>query len=240
MKYCVRQNEESNLNAAPNKGDACFVFPRVQIPLAVAIRSSQISDTTTGSTRRRTAFTLLELILVISIVIVVAAMAAPSIQRTFSRSAIQKGADRVRIAMGQARVRAIRTGEEHAVFYSPKGSWFNVAPFANFAEQPGVASQRQALIEEGNYTNFEEDLLPRGVRFSAAATDVNSRAAALLSAGGASGSDEAIGMILFYPDGTSQDAKLLFENDEQLFVQLELRGLTGLARTVRVENPEDQ
>lgn len=189
-------------------------------------------------TRRRTGFTLLELVLVISIVIVVAALAAPSVQRTFSRQALQKGADRVRIAMGQARVRAIRTGEEHAVYYSPEGSWFNVAPFASFAEQSKLAGERQEMVDEGNYSNFEEDLLPKGVRFSAAQADVNSRAAAVLSTG--ESSDNQVGMILFYPDGTSQDAKLLFENDDQLFVQLQLRGLTGLARTVRIENPEDQ
>lgn len=186
--------------------------------------------------RLRIGFTLLELVLVISIVIVVAAVAAPSIQRTFSRQVLQKGADRVRIAMGQARVRAIRSGEEHAVFYSPQGSWFNVAPFASFAEQSQLAGHRQGVVDKGNYSNFEEDLLPKGVRFSTAQTDTNSRAAAVLSAGGSSGN--RVGVILFYPDGTSQDAKLLFENDEQLFVQLQLRGLTGLARTVRIENPE--
>ena len=206
---------------------------------ATELTNGKLNSRKANSTRRPPAgFTLLELVLVISIVIVVTAVAAPSIQRTFSRQALQKGADRVRIAMGQARVRAIRTGEEHAVFYSPEGSWFNVAPFANFAEQSRLAGERQELVDEGNYTNFEEDLLPKGVRFAAAQTDVNSRAAAVLSTG--ESSSGRVGMILFYPYGTSQDAKLLFVNDDQLFVQLQLRGLTGLARTVRVENPEDQ
>jgi len=174
--------------------------------------------------------------LVISIVIVVAALASPSIQRTFSRQALQKGADRVRVSMGQARVRAIRTGEEHALFYSPERSWFNVAPFSAFAQQKQLASRRLNQVATGNVSNFEDDLLPRGVRFYAGQTDVDSRAAALL----ADSSEDAIAMILFYPDGTSQDAKLLIENEDHLLVQLELRGLTGLARTVRVENPENQ
>lgn len=188
--------------------------------------------------RRRKAFTLLELMLVISILVVMAALATPSIQRTFSRQALQKGADRVRVSMGQARVRAIRTGEEHALFYSPRGSWFNVAPFSAFAEQKRLAGRRLQQVSEGTVSNFEEDLLPRGIRFFSGQTLVDSRSAAVLADG--ADSDEAVAMILFYPDGTSQDARLLFENEEHLLVQLELRGLTGLARTVRVENPENQ
>lgn len=187
--------------------------------------------------RSRAAFTLMELVLVVAIVIVVAALATPSIQRTFSRQALQRGADRVRVAMGQARVRAIRTGEEHAVFYSPEGSWFNVAPFSAFAQQKELAGKRRADIGAGNFSNFEDDLLPKGVRFSSGETDVDSRAAAVLADGD---SEEAIAMILFYPDGTSQDARLFFENNDRLLVQLELRGLTGLARTVRIDNSENQ
>ena len=101
-----------------------------------------------------------------------------------------------------------------------------------------MASQRQNKVAAGNFSDFEDDLLPRGVRFFASQADINSRAASVLADGALP--DQAIGMILFYPDGTSQDAKLLFENDDHLLVQLELRGLTGLARTVRVENTGNQ
>jgi len=149
---------------------------------------------------------------------------------------LQKGADRVRIAMGQARVRAIRTGEEHAVYYTPRGSWFNVAPYSQFAQQAGLASQAQRKVDNGTYTNFERDLLPIGVRFTSTETQQNSRSAAVLSDGGGGGGDNnQISMILFYPDGTSQDAVMLMQNERNLFIKLQLRGLTGLARTVRTE-----
>ena len=230
MRFVVQQSTDVNRYAATQRGDAStLVAPALVVWPDGSVRLKR---------RFRVAFTLLELVLVISIVIVVAALASPSIHRTFSRQALQKGADRVRVSMGQARVRAIRTGEEHALFYSPRGSWFNVAPFSAFAQQKQLAGRRQNIVAEGNLNNFEDDLLPRGVRFFTGQTEVNSRAAALLADGAES--DEAIAMILFYPDGTSQDAKLLLKNEDQLFVQLELRGLTGLARTVRVENPENQ
>lgn len=186
----------------------------------------------------RAGFTLIELMLVIAIMVVIAALAAPSIQRSFSRQGLQKGADRVRVAMGQARVKAIRNGEEYAVFYTPTGSWFNVAPYSKFSQQADLASRRQRIFDEGNHSNFEEDLLPKGVKFSGGRTDVNSRAAAVLNSSDANGN--AISMILFYPDGTSQDAQLILENEKQFFIQLDLRGLTGMARTVRVEDPSSQ
>jgi len=235
VNFGVQQRREVKHDAATVQGDA----GDGAVCACVVGRQSQSGDATGMVRRSRVAFTLLELVLVISVIIVVTALASPAIQRTFTRQALQKGADRVRVAMGQARVRAIRTGEEHAVFYSQEGSWFNVAPFSAYAEQKELANKRERKVDEGNYSNFDDDLLPKGVTFSSAQTDVDSRAAAVLEDGGAS-SREAIGMILFYPDGTSQDAKLLFTNQEQLYVQLELRGLTGLARTVRVENPEDQ
>ena len=100
-----------------------------------------------------------------------------------------------------------------------------------------MAGTRKRDLSRGTYTNYEDDLLPKGVRFSVGQTNVDSRAAALLTDGDSS---EEIAMVLFYPDGTSQDAKLLFENDDQLYVQLELRGLTGTARTVRIENPNPE
>ena len=46
--------------------------------------------------------TLLELLLVVAIIVVVAAVSVPIVQRTFARQALQKGADRLRVAMGQA------------------------------------------------------------------------------------------------------------------------------------------
>ncbi|MDB4368310.1 prepilin-type N-terminal cleavage/methylation domain-containing protein [Mariniblastus sp.] len=72
--------------------------------------------------------TLMELLLVVAIMVVVTAVAAPTVQQTLANQSLKKSADRVRVAMGQARVKAIKNGEEYAVFFSPGGSYFNVAP----------------------------------------------------------------------------------------------------------------
>ena len=41
--------------------------------------------------------------------------------------------------------------------------------------------------------------------------------------------------ILFYPDGTSQNARIVLQNDKGNQLQVELRGLTGIAKTTRVQ-----
>lgn len=178
-------------------------------------------------------FTLIELLLVVAIIIVVTATTVPAVQRVFARQALQKGADRLRVAMGQARVRAIRNGEEYAVFLTPGGSWFNVDAFYNFNEQKTRAQQAQQFITTGNFTDYEENILPRGVTFVDGETQQDARAAAV--SGGSQGTvGDGIQAILFYPDGTSQDARIVLQNDKQNMLQVELRGLTGIAKTTRI------
>jgi hypothetical protein len=47
------------------------------------------------------------------------------------------------------------------------------------------------------------------------------------------GSGGALKPILFYPDGTSQDAIITLQNQKQAMIEVQLRGLTGRAKTVR-------
>ena len=182
--------------------------------------------------RGRLGFSLIELMLVMAILVLVAALSAPSIQQTFAKQALEKGADRVRVAMGQARVRSIKNGDIYAVFFLEGGAWFNVAPFSQVQQQAGLASSRQNLASTRKQSNFEDDLLPQGVKFAAGITPIDARAAETLSTNDNSGS---IRPILFYPDGTSQDAKLVLQNEKGNFVELQLRGLTGLATKVRLK-----
>jgi prepilin-type N-terminal cleavage/methylation domain-containing protein len=186
----------------------------------------------------RTGFSLVEILLVMAILVLVGALSVPAVQQSFSRQSLGKAADRMRVAMGQARVKAIREGEVYAVFFSEGGSWFNVAPFSKAEEQSGLASDRQRLADNNQHSNFEEDLLPKGIRFSAGVVPIDSRAAQTL---GTDNSTQSIRPILFYPDGTSQDARIVMENEKQNYVEIQLRGLTGLATVIRLkEQPNIQ
>lgn len=189
-------------------------------------RSRLIPPQQRCSPSSRGAFTLLELMLVIGILIAISAITLPTVTRSFSSQSLFKAADRVRVSMGQARVRAIRTGQIHAVGYVPGRSWIDVA---SLEQLPTIASRAGRRLQEkqrGITSDYDDDLLPGRVTFVAGETFYDARAFdATEQAGGVSG----LRTILFYPDGTSQDARLTLQNEEGRFLDVTLRGLTGTA-----------
>ena len=82
------------------------------------------------------------------------------------------------------------------------------------------------------YSGYEDNVLPKGIRFFAGDLEVDSRS--VEAAGDVSVSSGAIQPVLFYPDGTSQDATLYLEDNRQNRIAIVLRGLSGSARTATV------
>ena len=169
-------------------------------------------------------FTLLELILVIGILVAISAIALPTVTRSFSSQSLLKAADRVRVSMGQARVRAIQTGQIHAVGYVPGRSWIDIASLEQLPTIANRAGRRLQEQRRGITSNYDDDLLPGRVIFVAGQTVVDARAA---DAGPTDTSQ--LRTILFYPDGTSQDARLTLQNEDGRLIDVALRGLTGIA-----------
>ena len=192
-----------------------------------------ISTTTQASTTRR-AFTLLELLLVMAVVVIVLGLGSRSVGRAFQQTALTSGADRLRAAMGEARVLAIRDGDVYAVFVSLGNNWFDVAPYANSQTVISRAIDDQRYVDDQGNSGIEENLLPNGVRFAASEVLADGRAASILS-GTESSSGGGLQQILFYPDGTSQDASVILQNDLGGIVEVQLRGLTGLSKSVRLK-----
>ena len=170
---------------------------------------------------------MLEMMLVLAIVIVVAALAVPAVQGTIGNQAISSATDRVRIAMGRARVQAIRSGKVFAFFYDRNGQWFDVAPLANHGQLSGQQTGNGPPSIRDR--ELSDNWLPRQVRFVASETQANARSEAAQAQGGSS----SMNAILFYPDGTSQDAKLYLQDERRRLMAVELRGLTGLAKSIR-------
>ena len=192
--------------------------------------SSQINH---PQIRQRKAFTLIELILVMAIVVMIASLATPMMTRMLGRQALKQGADRVRAEMGRARVEAIKTGDIHALFFLPEGNWFNVARFSQLPQQSGIASRAHAQLNNRVYTGYEDNFLPPRTRFVGGSTEADSRS--VQTFGDIKIDDDSIQPILFYPDGTSQDATIYLQDNRRNRIAVVLRGLTGSARTIRVE-----
>lgn len=80
----------------------------------------------------RSAFTLLEVLLTLSILVAVTAIAVANLRGGFRVQRLKKGADQVRTAWAQARVDAIKTGRVHVFHHTVQGNKFFVAPQASY------------------------------------------------------------------------------------------------------------
>jgi prepilin-type N-terminal cleavage/methylation domain-containing protein len=183
----------------------------------------------------RPGVTLLELVLVLSILVVVATMAVPTLTRTFEGQKVEKGADLVRAQMGMARVKAIRSGKVTAFMYQPGSSRFTVLEFDTVSGRDSLQGFFDGSTEAMRSSNFDfsEEQLPRGVTFLAGETQADARSEFESEQVGASMG--AVKPILFYPDGSSQDARLVLINEQGAQMQINLRGLTGSSSLRRVD-----
>lgn len=180
-----------------------------------------------------TGFTLLELIIVLVILVVAAALAVPTVQRSFSSQRVAKAGDMIRAELNRARISAMRTGEVHGFFYFPGTANYKIAPFDE--EVMSVINGSQTR-NEPNTSNFVYggDRLPNGVLFAEGQTADDSRSESALVENDSAGRD--LRPVLFYPDGTSQSAKLYLRNQDNDYIEVKLRGLTGTSKVRLIED----
>ncbi len=184
-------------------------------------------------------FTLLELMLVMVVMVILASLAAPMVSRLLEGQKVDRGADLARATLGRARVTAIRTGKIQAFVCQPGSAAMVVAPLEAIASGSfDLNSRFQSAPEEMRDSNFDfsDELLPRGVRFTTLSLVENSRSNFEMETSGAS-NDSQMKYILFYPDGTSQDAQLVVANDRGFQQRIVVRGLTGTSRVLGIADP---
>jgi Tfp pilus assembly protein FimT len=152
--------------------------------------------------RRRGAFTLIEVVLVMAIIILILGLSLPLVERPLAYERLRQAGDQILAEWTTARMDAMRTGEEQ--YFTIKESY-----------KYRLSADPRA----------EDSKLPRGVVFGNLAKGEDSRAA--FSDGGQKSDLE----IVFYPDGTCSDVpELLLSNEYGMQIRLILRGLTGVTR----------
>lgn len=178
-------------------------------------------------------FTLLELTLVLALLVVVAAMVWPAFEKPLASERLRHGADKVRSEWTRTRVRAMTTGTPHVFRYVPLTNQYQVEIWSGAESQIEAASladfglaQQQAVVAQG----VGEKRLPDGVVFDANQTLQDTRAMLVSAAGTQTqmGQAQWSDPIYFFPDGTTSTARLLLHNELNLYVVLDLRGLTGV------------
>jgi len=163
---------------------------------------------------RRQGYTLFELIVVLAIICVIAAIVAPNLNTWFSGSKVTAAADQVRARWADGRSRAQEEGRPYKFAVQIDTGKYRLAP-----DSPefwgGGSGDGKALVLE--------DELPKDVVFAS-------------GQGGGAGGGEWSHAVVFLPDGTaSDDYNISFNAQGCRPVELRLRGVTG---SVNMTNPE--
>lgn len=209
------------------------------VTLVPKVPEPQVIATPDTHRRGRQGFTLLELLLVLALLVIVAALAVPALQGTMVNQRLRSAGDLLRSQMAKARVRAMKTGRTHAMWIEPEGARYRIEPWMTgdealegntAAAAVGGLAGGGAPASDPNLLITEEQL-PEGVVFYVAETVQDNRAM-LAQQSTASASGATLGdapPIIFYPDGTTSSARVAVTDGQGLFVLVSLRGLTGIA-----------
>jgi Tfp pilus assembly protein FimT len=193
---------------------------------------------------------LVEVLLVLTVMVVIAAMAWPSLQRGFAGRRLHAAADGVRSELGQARVEAMRSGRTYTFRCVVHGDRYRMEPqddpTAGGDGEPPATGEQDSQMSSDEATMADEKTLPDGVTFSACELTATADASTVQPSGAAqpaaaspppaaatASNASPIGdgwsdPILFYPDGTTSNARVVLAGERNLAVELMLRGLTGM------------
>jgi prepilin-type N-terminal cleavage/methylation domain-containing protein len=163
--------------------------------------------------RGRRGYTLLEMLLVLALLVILAALAYPSVDGMYSGIRLRAGADNLRSALAQARAHAMDEGRSYRFAVLAGQGNYRVAPEGS-AYWGGGASTGEA--DPDNPPLELEDKLPKGIVFT-------------LDDLGGGGEGGWVPVVTFLPDGTATDDRqftLRLPGCRPIIVRL--RALTGM------------
>jgi Tfp pilus assembly protein FimT len=199
--------------------------------------------------------TLLELMLVLALLVMLGAVVAPSFHASFELQRVRQGGELVRVAFNKARMKAMKTGQIQMFRYTAESGSYQVMPY--FSQQDwleadaahaaggamsGVDQQLSNATQVSDTQQSQPRELPKGVLFAQSDVEADQRSYEIqqeLQGQGTTGTLESP-PVLFYPDGTTSDARIVLTNESQrLFVLVTLRSLTGLATVSKLLNADE-
>jgi len=183
-------------------------------------------------------FSLLELILVLSIVVTIAALAVPNLMSMVGENAVFGEADQLRDALAEARRFSIETGIDYEVRYEVGGRHLVVLP--NDVTTQESTEQTSTRTDQQYYAlmPLEEGITIRRAKGEEEQSEIL-EAARFGDLGGAELARLRWSTpVMFRFDGTADDFTFRVSNAAGLTSDVTLRGLTGTTRVSQVY-PED-
>lgn len=204
--------------------------------------------------RRVSGVTLLELILVMAVVIMIAAIALPAVYGSFDRQMLRKAAEQVRVDIAKTRNEAMRSGRIMVLQYAPGSRDYVVRPWAQESDLvegdlstmatlgsstsgntmvPSNSVQPGMPLGTGAATGQKTRQLPEKVTFAGGSIEQDMRIQTVdPSFANSMTTNVPVPPIVFYPDGTTSNGQIVIRNERNHIVAIQIRGLTGSTRLV--------
>lgn len=188
----------------------------------------------------RRAFTLLELLLTLALVVLIAGMAWPALSHAFDGQKLRRSADLFRADLARARNEAMKSGQIVMFRAVLATSRYELRPFALRDDQPESASESPPVNSSQNTSpaSSAPSELAANIVFESVTTRDSHR-----SDQAAASTDRAPAVnenwsppLLFYADGTCSSSTITLRNDRRDFLSLEIRGLTGAVRSGELQS----
>lgn len=189
---------------------------------------------------RRGGFTLIEVLLVMSLLVIIASITMPFLGNSFSRAHLNAADDLLRDALTRGRLTAMQSGEIQAFRCEPKGARFQLVALDKLSlpeSSTPPADKSDGEHSAHDILRLAPARLPDDVIFASADVASSNQVAALYGSVSDSGWSAP---IMFNPDGTTSDATILLQNNQNQTIRVTLRGVTGLVTSSAVGNETPQ
>jgi len=194
-----------------------------------------------GSQQDRTAFTLLELMLALAILVTLATLSWPGLMRSLKQQSVQGNAEQVRQVLDQARVRAVEEGRILQLRFEPNGTHYVLLPLEPVDESQTVAPSATTTThfqkEPVRTDPFRIYALTQGCSFHVDSSLLSGEKTMAERLGdewlghlenASDGRDVAWSLpILYFPDGSATDGSLVVMDRDRQYIKMHIRGLTG-------------
>ena len=186
--------------------------------------------------RVRSGFSLFEMILVLGILALTAALVWPSLETMYGDSQLQNASDTIRSRLIAARSDAMEDGRIYLFRFTPGGANYQIVPYDNNDESESP--------EESKPTS-QSGTLPPGLLFFETPTEItipSDTAINMIAKGGLNlpSSQSAFSEtetdlpwsdpVVFQPDGTCGDLTLIIATFEGNYVEVNMQSITGIVK----------
>jgi prepilin-type N-terminal cleavage/methylation domain-containing protein len=183
----------------------------------------------------RSAYTLLEMLIVLAALAVLTALTWPAVRGMLGKSELRDAAKQVRVALARARLEAIESGVPQRFRYATGAGRFEVGPLSTSRDDRGVAPQPARRLSRTGEPAVQS--LPHGVWF--VGPEVRQSRAESPSSREPSGEGGWSAPVVFHPNGRSNNARIQLAGPGGLYVEVALRGLTGTTKIGPIERMEE-